>query len=485
MAVHRTLITGLTSLTLVLSLGAAESVPLGHRDFYPSPERPIGWRGDGTGAWPGAKIVTTWDAKSGSNVVWKTPMPAVSMAQPLVVGEKVLTMADPDLLVCVDVHTGKILWQTQIEHTRDLPSAERERARVERQWIIDTREQYGRWMQRHGKLLALVKSQGIDPMAICIGKGRAAHGSGNEPLELGEPVKPELAEAHTKALADPAIKSEHEALRKEFTEQGYYIVWGYTDVIRDGRPSKARALKAWNDFDLPFTDMWGEPWISHTFATPCTDGELIYVTTCNNAVAAVDLTGEIRWLVWERIPQATSGVFPTKMGCRFVASPLLRKGKLVVHQNGLLRAYDSATGKKLWGVYCPGVPSGKGGSQFPWNPIPQACSPVATSLPLPDGKTLDIIGTGGPALFRLDDGAVVCTNMPMTSKGHTPFFVDDLYIWKTGADNAPVSPGSRQRPEMSSSRRNSGMSLAMEGLQAHRTPTWMVSSTMDRSVSMH
>jgi outer membrane protein assembly factor BamB len=429
---------------------AGESLPLGHSpvgealprygasDFYPSPERPLGWRGDGTGAWPGAKIVTTWDAKSGSNVVWKTPMPAAGLAQPLVVGEKVLTMADPDLLVCVNVHDGKILWQTQIEHTLNLPPQERERARVERQWIIDTRNQYGRWFQRHGALLEKVKAKGMDPKAICTGKGSARHGPGNEPMELGEPVNPELAEAHTQALADPGIKAEYEALRKEFAEQGYRVVWGYSPIIRDDHPTMARAHKAWNDFDLPFSDSWGEPWVTHTFATPCTDGELIYVTTCNNAVAAVDLDGKIRWLVWERIPQLNAFT-PTKIGTRFVASPLLRNGKLVVHQNGLLRVYRAGTGEKLWQVYAPGFPGAKGGNQFPWRPMPEACSPAATSLALPDGKMLDIIGTGGPALFRLDDGTMVCTNMPVTGKGHTPFFVDDLYIWKTSADNQPVS----------------------------------------------
>ena len=87
-------------------------LPYGHPDFYPSPERPLGWRGDGAGAWPGAKVVTFWNAETGENIVWKSPMPAPSFSQPLVVGEKVLTMADPNLLICVSVHDGKTLWQS-------------------------------------------------------------------------------------------------------------------------------------------------------------------------------------------------------------------------------------------------------------------------------------------------------------------------------------------------------------------------------------
>ncbi len=48
----------------------------------------------------------------------------------------------------MNVHTGKILWQTQIENTLNLPADPREKAKAERQWIEDLRRQYGRWLQR-------------------------------------------------------------------------------------------------------------------------------------------------------------------------------------------------------------------------------------------------------------------------------------------------------------------------------------------------
>jgi hypothetical protein len=64
---------------------------------------------------------------------------------------------------------------------------------------------------------------------------------------------------------------------------------------------------------------------------------------------------------------------------------------------------------------------------------------VATTLRTPAGEALHLIGTGGPVLFRLEDGHKLCDALPMTAKGHTPFFAGDLYIWKTSADNAPIS----------------------------------------------
>ena len=104
------------------STGAvAKDVPFGHKDFYPSPQRPVGWRGDGTGISPGAKPPTQWngpgprDAASGrgkgakvevplvwhgsemKNVLWQVPMPHQSFASPIVVKGKVITESDANL----------------------------------------------------------------------------------------------------------------------------------------------------------------------------------------------------------------------------------------------------------------------------------------------------------------------------------------------------------------------------------------------------
>ena len=37
-----------------------DRAPLGSPEFYPSPAHPVGWRGDGTGHFPGATPPTTW-----------------------------------------------------------------------------------------------------------------------------------------------------------------------------------------------------------------------------------------------------------------------------------------------------------------------------------------------------------------------------------------------------------------------------------------
>jgi outer membrane protein assembly factor BamB len=72
----------------------SSSLPLGSPAFLPSPERPVGWRGDGTGAYPGANPPLTWSRRVSSGAVTdalylarkpKAGMPA-SAAQPLELG---------------------------------------------------------------------------------------------------------------------------------------------------------------------------------------------------------------------------------------------------------------------------------------------------------------------------------------------------------------------------------------------------------------
>jgi len=139
-------------LVFATALNAGEAVPLGHPDFYPSPQRPLGWRGDGTGAWPGANVVTSWDAASGKNVAWKVNTPGAGLCQPLVIGEKVVITADPHLLCCYSVHDGKLLWQTAIDHTLCMNEADRKAAREEQAFWDGKWRKYIEWRDAIKKL---------------------------------------------------------------------------------------------------------------------------------------------------------------------------------------------------------------------------------------------------------------------------------------------------------------------------------------------
>ena len=67
------------TLTLALagSLSAAEPPRYGAADFVPTPERPVGYRGDGSGIYPGATPPLHFSEKGGTNLLWVTKIPVV------------------------------------------------------------------------------------------------------------------------------------------------------------------------------------------------------------------------------------------------------------------------------------------------------------------------------------------------------------------------------------------------------------------------
>jgi outer membrane protein assembly factor BamB len=88
---------------------AAGQPPIGAEAFQPSPARPIGFRADGSGHWPGARPPTGFDGKGGK-VLWQAPLPGWSNSSPLPVGDLVITLAEPQTVIACDARTGKIRW---------------------------------------------------------------------------------------------------------------------------------------------------------------------------------------------------------------------------------------------------------------------------------------------------------------------------------------------------------------------------------------
>lgn len=431
---------------------ADEAPPYGHPDFYPSAGRPLGWRGDGTGAWPGAAAVVKWDAKTGENVVWRSEMPAPSFAQPVVVGEKVFTMADPNILVCVNVHDGKILWQTAIDHTTLMSPEKRKKARTEKAFIAELRRSYGRWRVRHVVFEKKLRSVNLSLKKLAI-LDRGSKDAEDEDDGLGLDLDlDEDAESSGGDVImgpggpiDPKIVAEYRALNKEQKENNYSPGGGYSPGIsvKEDNALTKRLIKANQDYDLYLTDHWGEPWTSLTFATPCTDGVSLYVATLNNAVARVGLDGEVKWLVWDHMvdrDKGSSGWYRgTGIGTRFVASPALFQGKLIINHNGELRVYDAQTGKKLWSIFDPHK---KRSGQFPWRPVPEGPSPMCTTFTLPDGSRLPVF-TDGLAFYRLGDGHML-KGLLRAQGAPSPMLVGDLVLWKRHAPPQPVSRGAQR-----------------------------------------
>jgi outer membrane protein assembly factor BamB len=112
---------GLSIILLVLILTSvgrsaepSSSAPLGSPNYRPTPERPFGWRGDGSGQFPGATPVIEWSAKK--NVRWSTVV-GNSYSSPILTEKSVFVMSEPNLLVCIARADGKEQWKIKIEPT--------------------------------------------------------------------------------------------------------------------------------------------------------------------------------------------------------------------------------------------------------------------------------------------------------------------------------------------------------------------------------
>lgn len=77
-----------------------------------------GFRGfTGSGIASGDNYPTRWDARSGENIVWKSPVPVAGHSSPIVWGDRLfLTGGSKESrhVLCYDTPTGKLLWQKTV-----------------------------------------------------------------------------------------------------------------------------------------------------------------------------------------------------------------------------------------------------------------------------------------------------------------------------------------------------------------------------------
>jgi hypothetical protein len=250
-----------------------DKAPYGSADFYPSSARPIGWRGDGTGHYPGATPPTTWsrtEKGEKKNILWETKLPCYSWATPIVVGDKVFTRSEPYDLICLNKNTGKLLW-----------------------------------IRSHPPFIAVTAEE------------KKATPAFNEI----EPLVVELQRINDAFVA--------QGWTKELYRQKYDL------------QKKIDTLTATADkkYKLP-ADYYVESWTGYTAATPCSDGQNVYLTSGSGITACYDLNGSRKWARYESVVPAWGehgkGCSPTLIGDRFLVMTLS------------LLALNKQTGEVLW-----------------------------------------------------------------------------------------------------------------------------------------
>ena len=333
------------ALFLCLCTASADDLPLGHPEFKPTLERPVGWRGDGTGIFPGAQPVTEWsdgtktrqgknakgqaekqlylDPKAPSkNILWRAMLPNWANASPVVVGHRVFVMADPvdiaPLLICLDAITGDVLWQREVDHTQELPG--KVRAKVRKEW---------------SDFLGLARTLA----RLHAEKSSIDHALKKNPGDAKAQAR--LNDWEARAIAVNGTKM-------KFTK------WGCVDapgILSDQQIDRLKELDQkhgcyspkW-EIGISKNHLQIGAYVGYSHPTPVSDGKNVYVWTGYNTAACYDLDGNLKWLRWfgpfKRVSYAG--------WIEFTQSPVLLEGRLLVANKVWLRALDPATGKTLW-----------------------------------------------------------------------------------------------------------------------------------------
>ena len=392
---------------LCASAPAAEAPPYGDPEFYPSPERPIGFRGDGNGCFPGATPVRefwegtpveteqTYQGKRGpetddylaitddqsKNLVWKTHMPSWANGHPIVVGDKIFTLGEPDWLICIDAASGEVLWSKQVRVwdtlLEDADLADR---------IYDMFEIY------------LSLSAVIDGQF----RGRSPNWSPEEYRPMREIMATEAIPRMRERLAVCDPETDYAPLLDQVLEgMDLFIAdsenFGKAEKVIDGKRGVRRKLKRRIhdlggekvDVDFPWGNMIG--WC---MSVPVSDGKHVYASFGQGQLACFDLAGN---LVWQRWMEPVYGRTDP------VQSPLL-KGSILVDMHGggrELRGVDTASGRLVWRAPTRSaeLERHKGGYFVGSHKI--------LTLPNPAGEPMDVVVTTLCNIVRLSDGKVV------------------------------------------------------------------------------
>jgi outer membrane protein assembly factor BamB len=269
------------------ALGQPAAGPLlGAANFTPSAERPVGWRGDGTGRFPGATPPTTWERKRAGagyatkGIVWAAPLPNGGLSSPIVAGGRIFVTVEPDNLVCLDKQSGKILWIRSNQEFEGLTDEERkaEPAFAEK----------------------------LAPLAADLEKANAA---------AVEALNAQLPTAATAGYSVPQAVTKKRDIEKQIQDQLNAI-------------DKKR-----------FDHSWPQGIYGYCTETPASDGKSVCAFFATGIAACYDMDGKRKWIARGSNGGEEKGHY---------SSPLLMGGQFVVWGDPEMRGYDVATGKVVW-----------------------------------------------------------------------------------------------------------------------------------------
>lgn len=371
-----------------------------------------GWAGDGTGYFSGAKPPmnfsetgrtvkdkagkTTRVVSGTKGIAWKKDGLFFGKSQPVVAGNLVLTQIDPYVLVAFDKATGEEKWRADNSQETYLSGEQKEL------WVS---------LQAENRAATEALSSFIDKMktlqrAIKAGPDAATVKGDTWKADFEGKRMPDGKERQMPS--DAALAATWTELVAEKKAHKIIPQRGGNWAI-DVEKTSFRPAMAYMFCDLVAEGNWRTE-VGTTFATPCIEGDRIYVACGNNVVACYDTTGRKVWGVWDHKSREGAKTASIRRELEFCASPIIVGDLLVVAQDHeRIRAYSKATGAKVW--------ESKHAKRTRW----MAGTPVAASI---GGRALVISPSGH--VYDAKDGKILSSDLPSVEGTVTPVVAGDM-----------------------------------------------------------
>ncbi|MEI7833526.1 MAG: PQQ-binding-like beta-propeller repeat protein [bacterium] len=315
----------------------------------------VGYRGpEGTGVFAESKPPVDCDMQTGRNILWRTPLPnwghgdvAVNNNRAFVISEAGWK-SDWPVLSCIDITTGKVLWEREVNHLPVTGLSQAKQDEVAKKWHdfhAEWRKLYTTFAETVGQGDQAAAKVRLKEMGYNFG---GHHGGGYGQLRSLDPK--------------PKFYNREAGLRDD--------VWRHACGL-------------------------GYDEIGSAFATPVTDDTHVYVVANRSAVACYDLEGNLSWMKFMPFPKELRG-YNESNG----RSPILYGDMLITDYPGYTVAFDKKTGEKRWQVntYGGGIATPVvitvAGTDILITEGNQGSSGGIHAIRLPDGKELKLDGWG-------------------------------------------------------------------------------------------
>jgi outer membrane protein assembly factor BamB len=301
--------------------------------------------------WLNLRIVEMPDVQyERKNIVWVAKLPNWSNAMPIIVGEKIFLMSEPDELVCLNKADGKILWRRRATFV-DAASAEDKRKFPQFKELEDLNAQLRKIDDMGARVPLRVK---INKLLHEVDKEDAkSNPEYQEIYRLQAALKDAKASEADKSKAVEGIKAQLAKLScSREVNPLHQVIEPIEKLMKDpatkeaDRTGMARRLEEFlaalgpkPKYPLhPSSHIGGIGWAC---PTPLSDGKRVWVLLSGFGIAACyDLDGKLQWarLVTD---MGDPGAFHNNV-------PVIAEGKLIFLRGSVMRALDARTGDTVW-----------------------------------------------------------------------------------------------------------------------------------------